>query len=321
MPGVIWFLRKWVPHAYRAQYMAMFLLAIPLSSLVGSPISGAILELNGWLGLKGWQWLFMIEGAPCVILGLLVLMFLTETPADATWLTQEERSWLDSCYERERCERAASLEGERPRTWSLLTDSRVLAYGLAFFGVLAGNYGLSLWLPQIVKAFGVTDFQTGLITAIPYAFGCVAPIALARSSDRTGERAWHVAGAAFVAAIGLGASALISAPIFMIVAISLAAIGIFGLRGTFYALVSERFSDANAAVGLAVIGSYSSLAGFAGPYVVGLLKGATGTFVSGMLFLALMAFTAGVIIVLRSKYELRQSHDMSRSRPKSGRQS
>ena len=303
LPGVIWFFRKWVPHAYRAQYMAVFLLAIPLSSFVGSPISGALLGLDGWLGFKGWQWMFVLEGAPCVILGVLVLLCLTETPAEAKWLSPEERDWLQSCYDAERRERAAALENEKPRTWSLVTDARVLAYGAAFFGVLCGSYGLTLWLPQIVKAFGVTNFETGLITAIPFAFGCVATVVLARSSDRTGERVWHVAGPALLAALGLGCSALTASPVLMITAMSVAAIGIFGLRGTFYALVSERFSDANAAVGIAAIGAYSSLAGLTGPYVVGLLKDATGTFVTGMLFLAFMSFLAAVIILVRDRVE------------------
>jgi ACS family tartrate transporter-like MFS transporter len=307
LPGIIWFFRSWVPHAYRAQYMAIFLLAIPLSSLVGSPISGAILGLDSWLGLKGWQWLFMLEGAPCVILGVLVLIYLTETPAEAKWLSQEQRDWLQACYDEERRHRLGSIESERPRTWSLINDARVLAYGGAFFGVLAGSYGLSLWLPQMVKAFGVTNFQIGLITAIPFAFGCVATIMLARSSDRTGERVWHVAGPAFIAAVGLGASALVTSPVLTMVAMSFAAIGIFGLRGTFYALVSERFSDANAAPGIALVGSYSSLAGFVGPYAVGLLKDATGTFVTGMIFLALLSCMGGIIVVMRNRYERRSN--------------
>lgn len=303
LPGVIWFFRKWVPHAYRAQYMSVFLLAIPLSSFIGSPISGALLELDGLLGLKGWQWMFILEGLPCVVLGILVLIFLTETPAEAAWLTPTQRAWLQTCYDEERNQRATVLEGEKRRTWSLMVDGRVLAYGAAFFGVLAGNYGLTLWLPQIVKAFGGTNFETGLISAIPYAFGCVATVAFARSSDRTGERVWHVAGPALLAAVGLGASALVTSPVLMMAAMSVAAIGIFGLRGTFFALVSERFSDANAAVGIAAVGSYSAFAGFVGPYVVGLLKDATGTFVSGMLFLSLMSLMAAVIIIGRQRFE------------------
>ena len=311
LPGIIWFFRAWVPHAYRAQYMAIFLLAIPLSSLIGSPISGALLGLDGGFGLKGWQWLFLLEGAPCIILGVLVLIYLTETPQDAKWLSPAQREWLQSCYDAERAQRLAKIEQERPRTWTLLADSRVLAYGFAFFGVLAGSYGLSLWLPQMVKEFGVSNFQTGLITAIPFAFGCVATVVLARRSDRTGERVWHVAGPAFVAAIGLGVSALTASPVLTMAGMSLAAIGIFGLRGTFYALVSERFSDANAAPGLALVGSYSSLAGFAGPYVVGLLKDYTGNFIAGMIVLALLSAMGGLIVVLRNRYETRPARTAS----------
>lgn len=302
-PGIIWFFRRWVPQAHRTQYMALFLLAIPLSSFIGSPISGMILGLDGDLGLRGWQWLFILEGLPCVVLGVAVLLMLTETPAEATWLTSDERGWLEQCYAAERRMRAPTLEAERHRTWCLLADARVLAYGAAFFGILAGSYGLTLWLPQIVKAFGVTNFETGFITAVPFAFGCVATVALARSSDRTGERMWHVAGPAFLSAVGLGWAALVTSPVLMMAAISLAAIGIFGLRGTFFALVSERFSDANAAVGIATVGAYSSLAGFTGPVVVGMLKDRTGSYVAGMLFLGLMSLLGGIIIVVRDRFE------------------
>ena len=303
LPGIIWFFRRWVPQTYRAQYMAMFLLAIPLSSFIGSPLSGAILGLDGAFGVKGWQWLFILEGLPCVLLGIVTLLILTETPAEAKWLSPDEREWLEGCYAQERRARAVVLETERHRTWSLLADARVLAYGAAFFGVLAGSYGLTLWLPQMVKAFGVTNFETGVITAIPFAFGCVATLVLARSSDRMKERKWHVAAPAFLSALGLCWAALVTSPVPMMAAISLAAIGIFGLRGTFYALVSERFSDDNAAIGIAAIGAYSSLAGFTGPAVVGVLKDATGTYVSGMLFLALMSLLGGIIILVRDRFE------------------
>jgi ACS family tartrate transporter-like MFS transporter len=208
-------------------------------------------------------------------------------------------------YDAERAKRATLIEQERTKTWSLLIDGRVLSYGGAFFGVLTGSYGLILWLPQMVQAFGGTHFQTGLITAIPYGFGCIATLVVARSSDRTKERVWHTAVPAFISGIGLGAAAFLHSPVLMMIAVSLAAVGIFGLRGTFFALISERFSDANAAAGIAVVGSYSAFSGMVGPYVVGLLKSATGNFVAGMLFLSAMSFLGGIILLLRNRYERR----------------
>jgi MFS transporter, ACS family, tartrate transporter len=305
LPGVIWFFRGWVPQAYRAQYMAVFLLCIPLSSFLGSPISGAILGMDGLWGLKGWQWMFVLEGAPCVIFGLMLLVWLTETPAEARWLNQAQRDWLQMSYDAERSKRDVQIEHERTKTWLLLFDWRVLSYGMAFFGVLTGNYGLALWLPQMVKEFGGTNFQTGLVTAIPYAFGCVATILVARSSDHRHERVWHNVIPAFISGIGLGWAAFISSPALTMVAMSLAAVGIFGLRGTFFALISERFSDANAAAGIAVVGSYAALAGFIGPWVVGLLKSATGNFAAGMIFLSAMSFLGGIILLARNAYERR----------------
>lgn len=305
LPGVIWFFRGWVPQVYRAQYMAVFLLCIPLSSFLGSPISGAILGMDGILGLRGWQWMFILEGIPNIIFGFVVLFYLTETPAQAHWLTPEQRDWLQIQYDAERAKRAALIEQERTKTWSLLIDWRVLSYGGAFFGVLTGSYGLILWLPQMVQAFGGTHFQTGLITAIPYGFGCIATLAVARSSDRKKERVWHTALPAFVSGIGLGAATFLHSPVPMMIAVSLAAIGFFGLRGTFFALISERFSDANAAAGIAVVGSYSALSGMVGPYVVGVLKSATGNFIAGMVFLSAMSFLGGIILLVRNHYERR----------------
>lgn len=305
LPGVIWFFRGWVPQAYRAQYMAVFLLCIPLSSFIGSPISGAILGMDGLLDLRGWQWMFILEGVPNIVFGLIVLFYLTETPAEAHWLTQPQRAWLQTQYDAERAKRAAEIEQERTKTWSLLFDWRVLSYGGAFFGVLTGSYGLILWLPQMVKAFGGTNFQTGLITAIPYGFGCIATLAFARSSDRSGERVWHNVLPAFISGIGLALAAFVHSPVLTMMAVSLAAVGIFGLRGTFFALISERFSDANAAAGIAVVGSYSALSGYVGPSVVGWLKSATGNFIAGMLFLSAMSFLGGIILLARNRYERR----------------
>ena len=299
LPGVIWFFRQWIPKQYRAQYMAVFLLAIPLASVIGAPLSGAIMQLDGLYGFKGWQLMYVIEALPCLVLGVLLLIFLTEKRADATWLDGTQKSWLDAQFA---AERPAEIRHEKAATWRLMLDGRVLTYGLAFFGVLCGSYGLTLWLPQMVHAFGASSLGTGLITAIPFVFGCVATVILARSSDRSGERTWHVAGPALCSAVGLALATLTASPVVIMAAISMAAVGIFGLRGTFFALLSEEFSDADSAIGIAAVGAYSSLAGLIGPWVVGLLKEATGRFDAGMLFLSLMSLMSAVIVLMRSRH-------------------
>jgi MFS family permease len=297
LPGVIYYLRCWFPQAYRANFMAIFLLAIPLSSMLGSPISGALLGLDGWLGLRGWQWMYLLEGVPCIIFGLLMLVLLDATPASATWLTTEQKAWLQQQLAGE----AAARAGSRPEPpwWQLVIDVRVLCYGAAFFGVTAGSYGLSFWLPQIVKAFGLSNLLTGFVVAIPYAFGAVATIVWARRSDRRRERIYHTALPAFVAAAGLGACVAISSPILTMVALTVAALGMFAIRGPYFALVAEDFAQSSAAPGIAWIDTFAALGGFFGPTIVGWLREATGGFIWPMFALALLSLLGGVIVLLR----------------------
>jgi len=298
-PGVVFFMSRWFPRQWRARTVALFTLSIPLSSLLGSPISGALLGLDGWLGLKGWQWLFVLEGVPCVILGLLLLPVLSAAPSEAHWLMPAQRDWLSATLVAERVAR-----GEEPfRSWSLITDPRVLAYAAAFFGVTAGGYGLTLWLPLMVKAFGFSNALTGVVTAIPFGFGCVATILWGRHSDQHGERVWHTALAAFVAAAGLAACVFVTSPTATMLALSVAAVGIFGIRGPFWVLLAERFSGVTAAAGVALVSSMASLAGFAGPYFVGWFKQWTGSFSPGLLFLAALSLLGGVIVLLRARVE------------------
>ncbi len=262
LPGVIYYLRCWFPQSYRANFMAIFLLAIPLSSVLGSPISGALLGLDGWLGLRGWQWMYLLEGVPCIIFGILILVVLGETPATAEWLTAEQRNWLQMQLAGEA---AARIGPKRePPWWQLVIDVRVLCYGAAFFGVTAGSYGPTFWLPQIVKAFGLGNMLTGFVVAIPFAFGSVATILWARHSDRSRERIYHTALPAFLAAAGLGACVAIGSPVLAMVALTIAALGMFAIRGPYFALAAEDFAQAAAAPGIAWIDTFAALGGFSG---------------------------------------------------------
>ena len=299
LPGVIYYMRCWFPMRYRARYIAIFLLAIPLSSVIGAPISGMLLGMDGWLGLKGWQWMYVIEGIPCVICGLLILRYLGETPAQAAWLDPARRQWLEDELA---AESAAHVERARTRAWwALFLDGRVLTYGAAFFGITAGSYGLTLWLPLLVKAFGMSNILTGFVVSIPFAFGCVATILWARRSDARRERIWHTAIPAFVGAAGLGVCGMITSPVLTMLALTVAAIGIFGIRGPYFALQAEEFSAANAAPGIAWIDTFAASGGFFGPVIVGWLKETTGTFNTSMYALAALSLAGGLIVLARAR--------------------
>ncbi|HEY1934948.1 MAG TPA: MFS transporter [Acetobacteraceae bacterium] len=303
LPGMIYFLRCWFPARHRANVMAILLLGIPLSSLIGSPISGALLGLNGVFGLHGWQWLYLLEGIPCIVFGVLMLFMLTETPDEATWLSTEQRDWLTRQLAEEIAVRGDG--SQEPPWWKLVIDIRVICYGLAFFGVTAGSYGLSFWLPQIVKAFGVSNLVTGFIVAIPFGFGCAATIVWARHSDRRQERIYHTALPAFLSAAGLAACMVVHSPVLTMAALTVAALGIFGIRGPYFALAAEDFGRTAAAPGIAWIDTFAALGGFFGPTIVGWLKQATGSFTWPMGALALLALMGGLIVLARGFFRER----------------
>jgi ACS family tartrate transporter-like MFS transporter len=219
-PGVILYLTYWFPRRHRARYISLFAVVIPLSSVIGSPISGLVLGMNGLLGVKGWQWLYIIESMPPVILGILTLIFLTGRPAQAGWLSQTQRQWLQSTLEQERLEHQ---ETEHIAAWKMLGDARVLVLAAIFFLVSVPSYGLSLWLPQIVKSFGLTNIATGLVAAIPFLVGCFTMVWWGNRSDRRQERAWHTAIAAFVAFAGLAVGAYMSSPLVPLLSVCVAA--------------------------------------------------------------------------------------------------
>ena len=290
-PGIILFLTYWLPRRHRARYIGLFMLGIPVSSLIGGPISGALLGLDGVLGLKGWQWLYLLESLPSLVLGVVAWFVLTDRPAQARWLSPGQRAWLESVLARE-----AEANARQPRLGFLasLADRWVLSCAAVFFNVTAASYGLSLWLPQIVKGFGLSNMATGLVSAVPFAFGTAAMVLWAQHSDRSGERVWHTAGCAFVAAAGLGACVLTSSSWLQMAAICVAALGIFGVKGPFLALTTETLAGPGAAGGIAMVSALGNLSGFLPPYVIGWIRAETGSFSLGLLFLALLALIGGL---------------------------
>lgn len=298
-PGIIFYLTLWFPASYRARIVGYFMAAIPLSSVIGSPVSGYLLGLDGVAGLKGWQWLFILEAAPAVLLSIVVFFYLTDRPADAAWLRADERKWLADRLELEHRQRVAA---QHFTVVQALTNPRVLALALVYFAAVAANYGVSFFLPQIIKGFGLSNAATGWITAIPYVIGVVAMVYWGRRSDRMRERKFHCAGALVVAAAGIAGCALFDNPALKVISISIGGAGIFGCLPVFWTLPTAFLSGAAAAGGIAIINAIGNLAGFAGPYVMGWLKDATGTFTAGLLAIAATTLV-GVFIVLALRHD------------------
>ena len=240
-PGIIYFLTLWFPAVYRARVIALFMLAIPISAIIGSPLSGFLLSIET-TSLKGWQWLFIIEAAPSVILGFLVIFMLVDRPAYATkWLSQEERDWLTNRLETEKRLRGEVGHGS---IMSALRDGRVLACAFIYFALNAGAYGLYFFLPTIVKSFGVTNFQTGLLAALPFVFGGIGMVLFGRSSDRTLKRRAHLCAAIFIAAIGVIGAGLSSSPIAMLAFLCFGMIGVSSMPPLFWPVPSSFFTGA-----------------------------------------------------------------------------
>jgi len=293
-PGIIFYLTLWFPAVYRARIVGYFMAAIPLSTVIGAPVSGLLLALDGFLGLKGWQWLFVLEAAPALILSVVVVFYKKNRPADATWLQPDERAWLVGRLEDER------LQRETVRRYSVreaLLNPKVLALSLVYFGAVATNYGLSFFLPQIVKAFGVSDFQAGLVAALPYIVGVVSIVFWGRRSDRKLERRFHLAFPLFVASAGIGISTALDDPTMKMAALSVAGFGIFGCLPVFWTFPAAFLSGAAAAGGIALINSIGNLAGFAGPYAMGRIKDLTGSYTGGLLSLSAVGLIAMVIVL------------------------
>jgi ACS family tartrate transporter-like MFS transporter len=299
-PGMIFYLSEWFPSEARARAIARFMTAIPVSGIIGGPISGALLGLNGWLGLPGWQWLFIIEGLPAIALGFTVSRYLPDRPEDATWLRTEQRMWL---VERLANERKRCAEHHGYSVLRALSSGVVWQLGLlVFLSVSFGQYALSLWLPQIVSGFsGLTHLQVGFISAIPNIVAVIAMVVVAAHSDRTGERCLYIAAASAVAAIGFIGCALVQSPTLALIFLSIASAGLLSSHGPFWPLPSKFLSGAAAAGGIALINSLANLSGFAGPYAIGLLNDASGNFRSGFLVLA-FAPLAGMALVLRLRH-------------------
>jgi MFS family permease len=293
-PGIILYLTWWFPSSYRSRIIGMFMTAIPISIVSGSLVSGQILRLGNWGGLADWQWLFLLEAVPAIILSVVVLLFLTDSPEQAHWLRADQRDWLVGRLAAERSHKESIRHysfGEtmrNPRMW-LLT--------LVYFGQNVSGYGLVLFLPQIVRRFGVGVGMNGLISALPYAAAAVAMVLWGMHSDRTGERSLHTAAACFLNFAGLAVCVLLNDPVFLMIAIILAQMGQSSIAPTFWTLPTAMLSGTAAAGGIAMINAVGNLGGFLGPYMMGAIQDATGSFSIGLLAISTGALVASVVLV------------------------
>jgi ACS family tartrate transporter-like MFS transporter len=292
-PGIILYLTYWFPHDQRGRIVAMFMLAIPISSVVGAPISTALLDVSVF-GLEGWQTMFLLEAAPAVILGFVVLFWLADRPADARWLTPQERAVLQGALDRE----AAVVEPHHLHGfWAAARSPRLWRFALIYFGLVMGNYGLGFWLPQIVKGFGgLSNAQTGLITAFPYLLAVVAMYLWGRHSDRTGERVWHFVLPAGVASLGFLLASQATGPVVQFTGLAIAAVALNAAAPMFWGLPTRFLRASAAAGGIAMINSVGNLGGFIAQNAVPIIKDRTGSNLAPMLFLAGALVFAGLMV-------------------------
>jgi ACS family tartrate transporter-like MFS transporter len=295
-PGVILYLTFWFPAEYRAKIVGIFMVAIPVAGLIGSPISGAVLDMDGVLGLGGWQWIFLLEAAPTLLLGVVAFAWLTDRPEHASWLAPQQQQWLIAKLENER-RRAPRIP--HASVWRILSNRYVLIMALVYAGAAGASAALSLWVPQLVKAFGLSNFQTGLVTAVPFGISGVWMILWGRNSDRTGERVWHNAlPLAWMVLAMVGTFYATTQLWVMIPLLTLIAAGTYASKGPFWALSSEWLGATSAAAGLAQINALGNLSGFFFNYMIGWIKDETGSFPLALMPIALTAAIGTVCLLI-----------------------
>jgi len=296
-PGIVLYLTYWFPAKLRSQVLALFFIGIPIAGLIGGPLSGFIMKsMAGVFGLASWKWLFLLEGAPAIIGGIATYLYLSNGPNDAKWLTKKERDIVVPALEAE--EAAHHAKGHGHRLVDALASPKVWLLALTNFTLLGGIYGISFWLPQIVKDMGVNDvFLNGIVTSIPFAVACVVMIIVGRSSDRTRERRWHIIACAALGALGLvGGAALTNVPVLALASLSLGLAGALASITILWVLPSAILTGAAAAAGIALMATIGNVGGYVAPYVLGLAKEATGRLDIG-LYLMAGAMVVGALLI------------------------
>jgi MFS family permease len=304
-PGVIYYLTLWFPAEYRGRIFGLFLIISPLNNTIAAPLGGLILKyFDGFMGYPGWRWLFIVEGIPTLFLAWLCLKVVTDRPANADWLTDKEKAHLLGKLQRE----AEARETRHLSLWQTLGNPAVLMFAVVYTSLAIGIYGLSLWMPQLIKGMGVEDkFHIGLIMAIPYLIATVCMVLWSRHSDKTGERVFHCAGALTLAAVGMVTSAYIDSPVLAMTAMTFAAIGMYCSQPVFWAMPTNFLTGVAAAGGIAFINSVGNLGGFIGPFAVGWLKDNAGGFRAGLIFLGSCLLVGAIVAVIVGRGTSRQA--------------
>jgi ACS family tartrate transporter-like MFS transporter len=297
-PGIILYLSYWFPARNRAGVTAFFMAAAPISTALGSPLSAALLEMNGVMGLAGWQWMFILEAIPALMLGVVVFFYMTDRPELAKWLKDDERTWLVQTMNAENANKSGNTHES---IWSGLANPRVLALSLIYFGTSAGLYTLGIWAPQIIKQLGVSSMTVGFLNAIPPIISVIAMVLWSRHSDRTGERTWHVILACLAAAVGLVIAASANSVVGLIAALTIVNVGISCAKPPLWSMPTTFLTGAAAATGIATINSIGNLGGFAGPAMIGWVKDQTGSFAGGLYFVAGLLVVSAITTLLLSR--------------------
>ncbi|HET9309209.1 MAG TPA: MFS transporter [Candidatus Sulfotelmatobacter sp.] len=294
-PGMILYMKRWFPAQSRGRAVAWFMTANPIAGIVGSPISGALLNLHG-AGFAGWQWMFLMEGLPAIVLGAIVFLILPDTPREATWLKDDERAWLLEKLERERQEEALVPQGS---FWAVLVSPRIWMLSLVYFGVSTTMYGVTLWLPTVIRALsGLSYFWTGAVAVLPFLVTVIVMVWVGMRSDRTGERRWHTAVPAFAAGASLVVAGYGTSTIVVVTAIGLGLACAESMVGPFWAMATSRLEGLSAAAAIAVINSLANLGGYFGPDIIGLFRTANGGFRGGLLAIAATVALSGATALI-----------------------
>lgn len=294
-PGMILYMKRWFPANARARAVAWFMMANPIAGIVGSPISGALLGLSG-KGLSGWQWMFLMEGVPAILLGVSVFWALADSPREAGWLKGDERTWL---LERLAREQQAESALKKENLWDVLISPRIWMLSTVYFGVATTMYGVTLWLPSVIRSLsGLSYFLTGLVSALPFLVTAVAMVLVGMRSDRKGERRWHTAMPAFVGAAALVAAGYGSSTVVVVACIGLGLVCAESMVGPFWAMATSRMTGLSAAAGIAVINSLANLGGYYGPDIIGFFRKLNGGFRGGLLAIGATLALSGAIALI-----------------------
>ncbi len=295
-PGVILYLTYFFPSEYRGRIVAIFMVAIPISGFIGSPLSAALLKTDGWMGMHGWQWLFIIEAIPAVLLGLVTLFYLPDSPATAPWLNPEQRQWLSGRLASDSQTKRQAV-GHLPLL-KVLTNKYVWAASFIYAGASGASQCLSLWQPQIIKSFGMSDMQTGWLNALPFGVASILMLWWGRRSDNRSERIFHTALPLALLAVTLAIASLVSGLFLSMIILIVAVTATYMVKGPFWALSTEWLSAGVAAAAIAQINAVGNVGGFLGNTLMGIIKDKTGSYALGLMPLAIIT-AIGCVIVLR----------------------